>query len=130
MRPRLPSCARWCVICDFPLQLDVCPTVREPDGLALSSRNRNLNGEQRRQALVLSRALLAVEKQVQGGERDSSELIATAMRVLKQEPGVAVDYCRIVDPDTLEDVSTVDHGALVAVAARVGTTRLIDNLLL
>ena len=112
----------------FPLQLDVCPTVREPDGLALSSRNRNLSGEQRRQALVLSRALLAVQQQFQGGEHNSSKLLATATRTLQEEPAVVVDYCRIVDPETLEDAPTAAHGALVAVAALVGSTRLIDNL--
>jgi pantoate--beta-alanine ligase len=113
----------------FAVQLDVCPTVREPDGLALSSRNRNLSGEERRQALVLSRALQAVEKQVRGGKQDSVALLAEALRILREEPAVQVDYCRIVDPDTLEDVPEVRHGGLVAVAARVGTTRLIDNLL-
>jgi pantoate--beta-alanine ligase len=113
----------------FGVQLDVCPTVREPDGLALSSRNRNLSGEQRRQALVLSRALRAVEEQVRGGEQDSATLLAEALRTLQHEPAVLVDYCRIVDPDTLEDVPDVHRGALVAVAARVGNTRLIDNLL-
>jgi pantoate--beta-alanine ligase len=112
----------------FPLELDVRPTVREPDGLAMSSRNRNLSGEQRRQALVLSRALSAVQQQVQGGEQESGKLLATAMRVLKEEPAVEVDYCRIVDPDTLEDVADVGQGALAAVAAVVGATRLIDNL--
>ncbi len=114
----------------FAVQLDVCPTVREADGLAMSSRNRNLNDEQRRQALVLSRALRAVQQMVQGGEHDSAKLLAEALRVLGEEPAVQVDYCRIVDPDTLEDVADVGRGALVAVAARVGSTRLIDNLLL
>jgi len=96
----------------------------------MSSRNRNLNDEQRRQALVLSRALLAVQELVQGGERDSAKLLSEALHVFAGEPAVQVDYCRIVDPDTLEDIPNVDRGALVAVAARVGTTRLIDNLLL
>src|SRR5580658_3186907 len=114
----------------FGVQLDVCPTVREPDGLALSSRNRNLSSEERRQALVLSRALLAVQQQVHDGEQDSGKLLVTAMRVFREEPAVEVDYCRIVDPDTLEDVGDVGQGALVAVAALVGATRLIDNLLL
>jgi pantoate--beta-alanine ligase len=114
----------------FPVQLDVCPTVREPDGLALSSRNRNLDREQRRQALVLSRVLRAVLELVQNGEQDSAELLAAALRIFSEEPGVQVDYCSIVDPETLEDVSDVRDGALVAVAARVGATRLIDNLLL
>jgi pantoate--beta-alanine ligase len=114
----------------FSVQLDVCPTVREPDGLALSSRNRNLSNQQRRQALVLPRALLAVQQQVRSGEHGSGTLLATALRILREEPAVQLDYCRIVDPDTLEDVPDVRRGALVAVAAQVGTTRLIDNLLL
>jgi pantoate--beta-alanine ligase len=113
----------------FGVQLDVCATVRESDGLALSSRNRNLSSEERRQALVLSRALRAVEERVRGGQQDSVALLAEALRVLQEEPAVQLDYCRIVDPDTLEDVPDVRHGALVAVAARVGSTRLIDNLL-
>jgi pantoate--beta-alanine ligase len=113
----------------FPVQLEVCPTVREPDGLALSSRNRNLSEEQRRQALVLSRALFAVQQEIQGGQQDASELLSTAMRILKAEPAVELDFCRIVDPDTLEDLADVRHGALVAVAAKLGATRLIDNLL-
>src|ERR1700678_637544 len=77
----------------FPVQMEVCPTVREPDGLALSSRNRNLSGEERRQALVLSRALMAVQRQFQDGERDSGQLIAEALRVLQEEPAVRLDYC-------------------------------------
>jgi pantoate--beta-alanine ligase len=90
-----------------------------------------LSVEQRRQALALSRALLAVQRKAQSGEHESSKLLAEALEALAQEPGVQVDYCRIVDPDTLEDIPNVDNkGALVAVAARVGTTRLIDNLLL
>ncbi len=114
----------------FGVQLEVCPIVREPDGLAMSSRNRNLSIEQRRQALVLSRALLAVQQKARSGERESAKLLAEALRVLAGEPAAQVDYCRIVDPDTLEDIAEVGNGALVAVAARVGTTRLIDNLLL
>lgn len=114
----------------FGVQLEVCPIVREPDGLAMSSRNRNLSDEQRRQARVLSRALLAVQQKAQSGEHASAKLLAEASHVLAGEPGVELDYCRIVDPDTLEDIPSVGNGALVAVAARVGTTRLIDNLLL
>jgi pantoate--beta-alanine ligase len=113
----------------FPLKLEVYPTVREPDGLAMSSRNRNLNGEQRRQALVLSRALRAAESEARSGVRDSGRLLATMRGVFAEEPSVRVDYCQIVNPETLEDVADVCRGALVAVAAHVGTTRLIDNLL-
>jgi pantoate--beta-alanine ligase len=114
----------------FAVQLDVCATVREPDGLALSSRNRNLSGEQRRQALVLSRSLRAVQERFLAGEQDAGKLLAAARGILAEEPAVLVDDCRIVDPDTLEDVLAARQGALVAVAAVVGSTRLIDNLLL
>jgi pantoate--beta-alanine ligase len=113
----------------FPVQLDVCPTVREPDGLALSSRNRNLSGEQRRQALILSRALMAVQQWIQSGERDVGKLLEAARVVLAEEPAVRVDYCRIVDAETLEDVQEVRQGDLAVVAAYVGSTRLIDNVL-
>ena len=114
----------------FAVRLEVCPIVREADGLAMSSRNRNLSDEQRRQALVLSRALLAVQRQFQAGEHDSGKLLAEALRILGEEPSVELDYLRAVDPLTLEDVTDVRQGALVAVAGRVGATRLIDNLLL
>jgi pantoate--beta-alanine ligase len=114
----------------FAVELKVCPTMREPDGLAMSSRNRNLSEGERRQALVLSRALSAVEKQFQGGEADSGKLIGEAQRILQEESGVQLEYFRIVDPETLEDVADARQGGLVAVAARVGATRLIDNLLL
>jgi pantoate--beta-alanine ligase len=114
----------------FAVQLEVCPTVREADGLAMSSRNRNLSKEQRSQALVLSQALFAVQELVQQGVHESAQLLTKALSVLAAELGVEVDYCRIVDPDTLEDKSDVGKGALIAVAVRVGTTRLIDNLLL
>jgi pantoate--beta-alanine ligase len=112
---------------NFNLELVVCPTVREPDGLALSSRNRYLSPEQRQQALVLSRALRRVEEKVAAGVIDAESLIDLGLAVLADEPDVRLDYFRIVDPDTLEDVSDVSAGALVAVAAVVGPARLIDN---
>ncbi|HZZ39686.1 MAG TPA: pantoate--beta-alanine ligase [Acidobacteriaceae bacterium] len=114
----------------FNLDLVVCPIVRETDGLAMSSRNRYLSPEDRRHALVLSRALRAVEAQVHSGERDTAPLIEAGLRTLSEEPLVRVDYFRIVDPDTLEDRPHVRDGALVAVAAFVGPARLIDNLLI
>jgi pantoate--beta-alanine ligase len=80
--------------------------------------------------LVLWRALTGVQQQVVAGEQDPGKLIAGALRVLGAEPAVQVDYFRIVDPDTLDDVPRAHRGALVAVAARVGATRLIDNLVL
>jgi pantoate--beta-alanine ligase len=115
---------------NFDLELVVCPIVREPDGLALSSRNRYLSGEERVQALVLSRVLQRVEELADQGITDSDQLIREAQKIFAEEPGVRVDYCNIVDPDSLEDVADVRAGALVAIAAFVGTTRLIDNVLL
>jgi pantoate--beta-alanine ligase len=112
------------------LELVVCPIVREPDGLALSSRNIYLSTEQRKQALVLSRSVWAVEQLVAGGERCSEKLIAAARSVLAEEPPVRVDYIALVDWATLEPVETAGPGTLFAVAAWVGETRLIDNTIL
>jgi len=115
---------------NFDVELVVCPTVREADGLALSSRNRYLSAEERRQALVLSRALRRIQEQVAEGVVESAPLVREALAVLAEQPAVRVDYCRIVDPSSLEDVAEVSGGALVAVAAWVGTTRLIDNVMI
>jgi pantoate--beta-alanine ligase len=115
---------------NFPLELTICPIVREPDGLAMSSRNRYLSPEERRQALVLHRALLEVERLNSNGVVSAKDLMAAAQSVLASEPQVRVDYCCVVNPDTLEDVADVSHGALVAIAAFVGATRLIDNILI
>lgn len=114
----------------FPVEIVVAPIVREPDGLALSSRNTYLSPEERRQATVLSRALREVEARFNHGETSAENLIAIAQQVFSSEPAVRVDYVEIVDLETLEDVSVARQGALVAVAAFVGSTRLIDNLVL
>jgi pantoate--beta-alanine ligase len=115
---------------NFDLELMVCPIVREPDGLAMSSRNRYLSPEERQHALALSRALHSVEARIAAGVLDAAALIEAAKAVLTQEPEIRLDYFRIVDPDTLEDVPDVRRGALVAVAAYVGLARLIDNVLI
>lgn len=112
-----------------PVEIVVCPIVREADGLALSSRNVYLTAEQRTQALGLSRALGEVEAAFRGGERDAAKLAALGRAVVAAEPGVRLDYFEIVDADDLEPVGEA-AGALVAVAAWVGTTRLIDNVVL
>ena len=114
----------------FPLEIVVVPIVREPDGLAFSSRNAYLSPEERRQAAALSRALRAIESGYRGGERSSAKLIEAARQVLAGEPAVRVDYIEIVDRDTLDPVSQIGTGTLVAVAAFVGKTRLIDNIIL
>ena len=113
---------------NFPLEIVVCPTVREPDGLALSSRNRYLSPAERQIALTLRRTLTEIEKRATQGENRSSRLIETGLEVLSRTPEVRLDYLKIVDPDTLEDVDEIRNGALVAIAVWVGATRLIDNI--
>jgi len=115
---------------DMDVEIVVCPIVREADGLAMSSRNAYLNGAQRQQALVLSRSLQQVKSAVGAGERDAEKLAAIGTGTITAEPGVRLDYFAIVDPNTLEPQRDVSRGALVAVAAWVGPTRLIDNILL
>jgi pantoate--beta-alanine ligase len=113
---------------NFPLEIVVCPIVREPDGLALSSRNRYLSPEERKRALILSRALHAIEAQAAKGITSTTVLLETGAQIFKDDPETRLDYLKIVDPDSLLDVATTENGALIAVAAWVGTTRLIDNL--
>jgi pantoate--beta-alanine ligase len=115
---------------NFPLEIRVCPIVREPDGLAMSSRNVYLDSDQRREALALHRSLLQVEKLFQAGERNAAKLIAAGRHEFVAMPAVKLDYFEVVNPDTLDPVAEISSGALVAVAAYVGTTRLIDNILL
>lgn len=115
---------------NIPVRIVVCPIVREADGLAMSSRNAYLSPEQRKQALVLQRALLRVQTMADQGERDASKLVAAGKGVIAEERGAKLDYLEAVDPDTLLPVSSVEHGALVAVAAWMGSTRLIDNVVL
>lgn len=111
-------------------EIVVCPIVRDKDGLALSSRNAYLSGEERRQALTLSRALRQVEEMAAAGERRAAALVTEAREVFATELGVRVDYATLVDWATLEPVKTAAPGTLFAVAAWVGSTRLIDNTIL
>lgn len=115
---------------DWPLDLVVVPTVREADGLALSSRNAYLAPDDRRRALVLSGALRAAHEAFARGERSAAALGEAARRVLDREPSVSVDYLAVVEPTALAPVDTVDAATVLAVAARIGGTRLIDNIVL
>ena len=115
---------------NLPVEIAVCPIVREPDDLALSSRNRYLSAEERRRALILSRALAAAESLARTGESSAETLRAALLTVFAADPETTLDYVAIVDPDTLLPVADTTHGALLAVAAFIGKTRLIDNLLL
>jgi pantoate--beta-alanine ligase len=115
---------------NFPVEIIACPIVREPDGLAMSSRNAYLSAQERKSALVLNRALRAVEEHFRQGERTTAGLVSPGQDVIAQEHGVKLDYLEIVDPDSLEPFEVVNRTALAAVAAFVGSTRLIDNVLL
>ena len=115
---------------DFGVRVLVCPIVREKDGLAMSSRNVYLTPQQRKQATILYRALTRVQTLADQGERNASTLISAGKQVIAEEPQVRLDYFEIVNWETLDPVPDISKGALVAVAAYVGETRLIDNLLL
>ena len=115
---------------DFPVEIVACPIVREADGLAMSSRNAYLNREERQRALVLQRSLQEARRQFDAGERLAARLIAAAKEVVVREPQVRLDYFEVVDPEMLDPVEHISGRTLVAVAAFVGTTRLIDNVVL
>jgi pantoate--beta-alanine ligase len=112
------------------VEIVVCPIVREPDGLAMSSRNTYLNPEQRKRALILHRSLMHIQKLAESGEREAAKLVAAGREEFAQDTFVRLDYLEIVHPYTLDPVKDISAGALVALAALVGSTRLIDNLFL
>lgn len=115
---------------NFAVEIVVCPIVREADGLAMSSRNAYLSTEQRKQALALHRSLLRVERLIEAGERNAAKLRAAGCEEVAREKEVRLDYFEIVNAENLDLVEDVSGGALVAVAAYVGNTRLIDNLVI
>jgi pantoate--beta-alanine ligase len=114
---------------DWPIALVVAPTTRDADGLALSSRNNYLTPEDRAQAVGLVAALKAADAAWRAGERDGARLEATARRALEVYPAVRPEYIAAVEPDALAPTETVTAGCLMLIAARVGTTRLIDNVI-
>ena len=115
---------------NFGVEIVACPIVREADGLAMSSRNVYLTRGERGRALVLHRSLERVAREFQAGERMAAKLILAAKEVIARENGVVLDYLEIVDPDSLDPVEHISRATLVAVAAYVGSTRLIDNIIL
>jgi pantoate--beta-alanine ligase len=115
---------------DFPIRIVVAPTVRERDGLALSSRNAYLSEGDRTRALLLSRALFAMRDAFGGGETSTAALESLGNAVIAAEPAVSLEYLAVMDPETLEPTTTASTGSIIAVAARIGTTRLIDNVIL
>jgi pantoate--beta-alanine ligase len=114
----------------FPNEVVACPTVREPDGLAVSSRNAYLSAEERARATVLYRSLEAGRTWWSAGERDPAAVEAAAHELLATVPGVEVDYVALVEPDGFEPVKQAEAGQVLAAAARLGRTRLIDNVIL
>jgi pantoate--beta-alanine ligase len=115
---------------NFDLRIVVCPIVREKDGLAMSSRNVYLNPAQRNAATVLYRSLMRIQTLADQGENNAAKLIKAGKQVIAEEPLVRLDYLEVVNWDTLDPVADISKGALVAVAAYLGETRLIDNALL
>lgn len=117
---------------NFPLEIRVCPTVREPDGLALSSRNVHLAPEERQAATVLYRALSAAQQAYRDGAQDGDMLRAIMSSTIAAEPLAREEYVSVADPETLAELAQLEpgRGALLSMAVRLGKTRLIDNLLL
>jgi pantoate--beta-alanine ligase len=114
----------------FPVEIVICPTVREPDGLALSSRNAYLDESHRLAARVLSRALARGQSLFEQGESTADRLRAEMQSVLNEEPLATVEYVSVADPDTLDEQTRANRGSLVSLAVRIGRTRLIDNVVL
>jgi len=115
---------------NFPLEIVVCPTLREPDGLAMSSRNVYLNPEERRAATVLYRALSAAKKEFDSGERDAELLRSILSSTIAAEPLAREEYVSAADPETLAELERIENQVLLSLAVRIGKTRLIDNFLL
>ena len=115
---------------NVPIEIAVCPTIREPDGLAMSSRNRYLSPAERQQAVALSRALAEAERMVQAGERDGSNLRAAMRNILVAAGIERIDYATVADLGSLAELDHLDRPAVALIACHVGTTRLIDNCLL
>jgi pantoate--beta-alanine ligase len=115
---------------DVPIEIHVLPTVREPDGLAMSSRNVYLSPDERRRALAISHSLRVAEELAEQGERDAAVIRRRMLEILESGGGDRIDYASIAHPDTLAELERIDGPAVALVAAHVGSTRLIDNCLL
>ena len=119
---------RMVVDLNFPIEIIGCPLIRDDDGVALSSRNQHLSGEERERARALSAALFAARRAVAQGERNVERLVTQMMEMLRAARVDRIDYVAIVDPESLEPVEQVDRPSQALLAAHVGSTRLIDNL--
>ncbi len=110
------------------IAIKAVPIVREPDGLAMSSRNKFLDQTQRQSALVLYRSLLKAESLLTAGCRNPSEIIAVMTEMIRAEKDAAIDYVSIVNPETMKPIDIIEKAVLIAVAVKFGKTRLIDNM--
>jgi len=115
---------------NLPVAIEVCPIIRESDGLALSSRNAYLSPDERKMALVLYASLQRAQKAFGDGERDAAKIASEAKKAFVWQPAARLDYFEVVDPESLEPVDAINKSSLVAVAAYIGNTRLIDNIIL
>ena len=114
---------------NMPLEIVICPTVREPDGLAVSSRNQYLTAEQRKDATYVYRSLQKCQEMIDSGVTDTHRIIAEMHDLLRQIPTAKIEYVSIVDAETLQDIDKIAGEILVAVAVNIGPARLIDNIL-
>jgi pantoate--beta-alanine ligase len=113
---------------NMPLKIVVCPTVREPDGLAVSSRNKYLNESQRKDATCIYKSLQTCRQMIEAGEKDAAKVVAEMRKILARIPSAQIEYVNLVDAETLEPVSRVAGPVLAAVAVKLGPARLIDNI--
>jgi pantoate--beta-alanine ligase len=127
---QLRAIQRMVVDLNFDLEIVPVATVREPDGLAMSSRNAYLTADERERALSLSRALAAARERFAAGAREPGELVRAATTVLERTPGLRIEYVEAADAHTLKALPRIDRPVVVAIAAQVGKTRLIDNMVL
>lgn len=114
---------------NMPLEVVVCPTVREPDGLAVSSRNQYLTAQQKKDATLIYKSLQKCKKLVEDGTTDTKSIIAQMREILKQAPSIKIEYVSILDAEALGEIESVDRQVIAAVAVRIGQARLIDNIL-
>ncbi|MBN2180747.1 MAG: pantoate--beta-alanine ligase [Sedimentisphaerales bacterium] len=115
---------------NMPLEIVICPTIREPDGLAVSSRNQYLNPQHRQDAAYIYKSLEKCRKMVNAGKTETSEIIEEMKQLLRQKSSIQIEYVSIVDAGTLEDIESIAGKVLVAVAAKIGPARLIDNIII
>ena len=114
---------------NMPLEIVVCPTIREPDGLAVSSRNQYLNEQQRKDATYIYKSLRKCHQMIDAGVKETRNIIAEIRKILQQVPSIEIEYVSIVDVETLQNIDKITGKILAAVAVRIGTARLIDNIL-